>query len=98
MIRTIYMPFLVANHTGGKGSGHWCSEFELERAISFDQFETDWAMGLVKSCLSKYRGKKLVTVVTATAVGAPTLHRFGFPRAYFFTPRIPSFAALEGRS
>ena len=44
------MPFLVANHTGGKGSGHWCREFELARAISFDQFATDWAKRLVKSC------------------------------------------------
>src|SRR6266446_681179 len=53
---------------------------------------------LVKSCLSEYRGKKLVTVATATAVGAPTLHRFGYPRNYFFTPRTASFAALATRN
>jgi hypothetical protein len=52
---------------------------------------------LVKSAY-RNTGAKNWFVVTATAVGAPTLHRFGFPRAYFFTPRTASFAALEGRS
>ena len=54
-----------------------------------------WRRGrLVNSCLSEYRGKKLVTVVTATAAVLRHYIDLATRETTSLPPRIASFAAL----